>query len=182
MNKLKRTLALLATLAMATTAFVGCGGDDASSTDATDAPTDAATDAATDDGGDATDEATDDQGGEEASALGEIKLGTDGDTFTIMTWTDADLAVMQKSWEADTGLKMTLKNFGCQGGEAADNFDQYFLGGEDVDLFCVEADWCMKYINDDTKTAPLSDLGFSESNFSDCYSYTVEIGRALTAY
>lgn len=32
MNKLKRTLALMAALAMTATAFVGCGGNDSSST------------------------------------------------------------------------------------------------------------------------------------------------------
>jgi hypothetical protein len=41
----------------------------------------------------------------------------------------------------------------------------------------VEADWALKYINDDTATAPLSELGFSESDFAGQYAYTMEIGK-----
>ncbi|MBE6861292.1 MAG: carbohydrate ABC transporter substrate-binding protein [Ruminococcus sp.] len=66
---------------------------------------------------------------------------------------------------------------GCQGGEASEKYDNIFAGGEDMDVYMVEADWALKYINDDTKTAPLSDLGFSDANFAEIYSYTDEIGK-----
>ncbi|MBE6863826.1 MAG: carbohydrate ABC transporter substrate-binding protein [Ruminococcus flavefaciens] len=83
-------------------------------------------------------------------------------------------------WAQNGGDKGKVKftSFGVGGGDASEKYDALFQSGKDLDVYFCEADWALKYINDDTKTAALEDLGFSEDNFSDVYSYTTEIGRA----
>ena len=180
MNKLKRTLALIATLAISATAFVGCGDkeDKSSSEEAT-----TAAPAADDSSAVADDNST----AEPAADNGEFTyagtLPTGGDKMTVLTWTDDDLKVMLPTWEEATGVdasKVNLKNFQCGGGDAAAQYDQYFLGGEDVDMFMVEADWALKYINDNEATAPLSDLGFTDADFAGQYGYTMEVGKDMS--
>ncbi|MDE6101404.1 MAG: carbohydrate ABC transporter substrate-binding protein [Ruminococcus sp.] len=68
-------------------------------------------------------------------------------------------------------------NFDVGGGAASEKYDALFNDGADLDVYFCEADWALKYINDDTKTAPLEQLGFTDDNFADIYSYTDEIGK-----
>lgn len=189
MNNLKKTLALVATLAMASTAFVGCGSKDSSSDSApaatTAAPTDAATtEAAATDAETTTDAETptDAPSGGNSTDLGEITLKTGGDTkFTLAAWNSDDAPALLEQWEKNTGVSADQVNFinmDCQGGDASAKYDNMFKSGDDLDLYFVEADWALKYINDDTKTAPLEALGFTDDNFKDAYAYTLEIGRA----
>lgn len=170
MNKLKRTLALVATLAIAATAFVGCDNEDDSSSEAT---TTTAADNADDNDADA-------DNGEDGKFAYSGTLATGGDKMTILCWTPDDVNAMLDMWKGDTGYtddQINFVNFGVGGGEAASNYDQYFLGGEDIDMFMVEADWALKYINDDSATAPMSDLGFADDDFAGQYAYTMEIGK-----
>jgi hemin uptake protein HemP len=179
MNKLKKTLALVATLAISATAFVGCGKDDSSSSSSSssskaESSSEAESSAA---------ESSEANNGGAATGAFEYKgtLPTGGDKMTVLCWTGDDLDVMLQRWEADTGVdasKVNFKNFQVGGGEAAAQYDQYFLGGEDVDMLMVEADWALKYINDDTATAPLEALGFTDADFANQYAYTQEIGKA----
>jgi hypothetical protein len=177
MNKLKRTLALVATLAISATAFVGCGDDKSSSTSSSEskAETSAAEESAP----------AEETPAEEtpAAEAGAVTLPTGGDKMTVIAWTGDDLDVMLSTWEAAEGIdasKVNFNNFQVGGGEASAKYDQYFLGGEDVDLLMVEADWALKYINDDTVTAPLDALGFTDADFADQYAYTQEIGKATS--
>lgn len=194
MNTLKKTLALVATLAMASTAFVGCGKDDSSSeskaddtkatdaaTEATDAP--AATDApeATDAPTEAPTDAPAASGAANSTEVGEVKLKTGGDTFTVVAWNPDDVPALIEAWTAATGYdasKVNFINMDCGGGDAAEKYDNLFKSGDDLDVFFCEADWALRYINDDTKTAALEDLGFTDANFADQFAYTQEIGRA----
>ncbi|MDE7279639.1 MAG: ABC transporter substrate-binding protein, partial [Oscillospiraceae bacterium] len=83
-----------------------------------------------------------------------------------------------------TADEFNIQNFGCGGGEAAENYDNY-LGdiNNDADIMFVEADWALKYINDDSAdkgTMALTDIGFSDGDYSDLYGYTVEIGKSTS--
>jgi hypothetical protein len=183
MNKLKRTLAMVATLAISATAFVGCGDDkkkDTSATEATTAATEAAADTTAAEGGDtAATEAGDAAASAEFSYKG--TLPTDGDKMTVLCWTGNDLDKMLPMWEEAKGIdaaKVNFVNFNVGGGEAAAKYDQYFKSGDDIDMLMVEADWALKYINDDTATTSLESLGFTETDFAGQYAYTQEIGRA----
>lgn len=187
MNTLKRTLALMAALAMTATAFVGCGEEEKKDdkTSATEAATDAATDAPEEE----TTEAPTIDPSSKSTEVGEVTLGTGGDTFTVAAWNADDVPFLIAQWKGidfetikdqlanDEVEGIKFINFGVGGGEAPEKYDQLFAGGGDLDVFFAEADWALRYINDDTKSAPLADLGFSDANFAEIYSYTDEIGK-----
>lgn len=199
MNTLKKTLALVATLAMASTAFVGCGKDDSSSDstatkdssstedktdapDGTDAPDTTDGETPTDAPEDPTDAPTA-AGTPNSTEVGAVKLKTGGDTFTVAAWNPDDVPALLEAWEKATGYdanKVNFINLDCGGGDAAEKYDNLFKSGDDLDVFFCEADWALRYINDDTKTAALEDLGFTDANFTDQFAYTQEIGRATS--
>ncbi len=186
MNSLKRTLALISTLALAATAFVGCGdkeeGGDAATTTAATTAADAATTTAAD-----ADTTTAAEGG--AAATGEVKLPTGGETLTVMSW-NTEFPDMVKNYYckdrgwtdngdgtfSKDGVTLNVVAHGVGGGEASQYYDQYFDSKKDLDLYCAEADWALNYLNDDTKSAPLSDLGITEAELSNQYQYTKDIG------
>ncbi len=194
MNNLKKTLALVAALAMTATAFVGCGGDDKSSstTEATTATTEAETDAPTEDETDApaegetdapTEDETDAPVEAEVPALGtpDGTLGEGGDSLTILCWTEDDLKFMYDVVATGSGMektKMAYKNVGANGGEANEKYAQVFASDEDVDLFFCDADWNMTYQNNDEYSAPLSAVGITEDMYANAYDYTVAMGKS----
>jgi len=199
MSKLIRTLALLSTLAVASTAFVACGGGtESTSTPAANnnssaaAPADSSSeaDSATEggdaeggdaeggdtEGGDA--EGGDSEGGDETPAAsgGEVSLPDTDDTLTIVCWTDTDLLNMFDIYTPVNGATPTFQKCGGNGSEASVEYANYLNSGDDVDLFVAEAGWILNYINDDSFSAPLSDLGITTADFADAYQYTVDIG------
>lgn len=196
MNKLKRTLALVATLAMAATAFVGCGDEEeakeesSSTVEQTDAPADETeAEEETDAPEDETQAEEETQAPADTSAksteLGAIdaSVKTGGDTFTVAAWNADDVPYLIAQWkgctveEVGTLDGINFVSFGVGGGEASERYDKMFSAGEDLDVYFAEADWALKYINDDTKTLALEKLGFSDANFAEIYSYTDEIGK-----
>lgn len=188
MNTLKKSLALIATLAIASTAFVACGDSSSDTASTADSQSSAAEeskaeeskaddeskaeDSKAEDGSKAEDES-------KAEATGNNTVPETGDKLSLLCWTGDDVEKMIENFtEANPDYKDKLEyvNVGKNGGEAREQYANYFAGGEDVDLFVLEADWILDYINNDEYTAPLSNLGFSESDFSGCYDYTVSIG------
>ena len=175
MKNFKKNIALLAALACAGTMLAGCSTDNGG-TDAPAADGDTTTVAPAADGGNATTDAPAADGGDAAAA---------GDKLTILCWNTDDIDPMLKTFCAQTGHtadEFNVKSFGCGGGEAAENYDNYLSdAANDADIMFVEADWALKYINDDsaeTGTKALSDIGFSDADYGDLYGYTVEIGKS----
>ena len=205
MNKLKKTLALVATLAMATGAFASCGDDPSSSTSTPSSSTSESKAEVSDDDTEVSDDDTevsdddtevsdddtevsdddDDTPSEPVASkasteVGEVSLATGGDTFTVAAWNADDVPAMLEQWKKATGTsddKVNFINFDVGGGSASEKYDALFNDNADLDVYFCEADWALKYINDDTKTAPLEQLGFTDDNFADIYSYTDEIGK-----
>ncbi|MDE6776029.1 MAG: ABC transporter substrate-binding protein [Ruminococcus sp.] len=196
MNTLKRTLALVATLAMASTAFVGCGKEDpSSSTPESSAPessvADESSEAPAEDGGDDAETPAED-GGDDASSSGEIdaSVGQGGSTFTVAAWNPDDVPYLIAQWKgldystvaqdlADDkvdGIKFI--SFGVGGGDASERYDQLFTSGDDLDVYFCEADWALNYINDDTKTLALEKLGLGDDTWPNMYGYTDAIGKS----
>ena len=169
MNKLKRTLALVATLALATTAFVGCGDDSSSSAPANNS---SKTESKVDDS------STGDSSKTEGKA--ENKVPNTGSTLSILCWTGDDIKAMKDCFLANNSdvkdADITWVQCGTKGGDAAENYTQYFAGDEDVDLYIAEADWIMTFINDDAVSAPLSNLGLTDDDFKTNYDYIKQIG------
>jgi ABC-type glycerol-3-phosphate transport system substrate-binding protein len=176
MNKLKKSLALIATLAMASSALFACG--DSSSTKPAESKADSSKAA------EESKPAEESKGGEESkdesgSTASNIKF-EDGDTkLSVLSWTGDDLNAMIKNFSENTDYnadQIVWVPQGTSGGEAREKYATYFAGGDDVDLMFLEADWILDYINNDEYTAPLTDLGFTKDDFKGCYEYTVAIG------
>lgn len=197
MNNLKKTLALMAALVMTATAFVGCGDDEESSSkaDSSSSTIDESSDA--DESSDT--DPTEGDPNAKSTEVGEIdsSLKTDGDTFTVAAWNRDDVPYLLCQWagidftqyadEEDYGVAVekaameidgvNFINFDVGGGAASEKYDQHFASGADLDVYFCEADWALKYINDDERTVALEKLGFTDANFADIYGYTDEIGK-----
>ena len=182
MNKLKRTLALVATLAMATTAFASCEKDDKKDSSAASSSSAAASsDAASSDAGSSSDAGTPDGGSttaksEEVGAI-DSSLKTGGTEFTVTSWNSDDAEALVKMFNEKSGMTAKFVNMSTDGGGAAEKYNNMFQAGEDLDVYFVEADWALQFVNDDTKTVGLDKLGFSDANFAEMYEYTDEIGK-----
>ena len=176
MNSLKRTLALIATLALASSALVGCGDKGASSTEESKADSSAA-------------DESKDESKADANAGGEASLPSGGETLTIMSWNTEfpdmvkNYYCKDKGWTdngdgtfSKDGVTLNVVAHGVGGGEASQYYDQYFESGKDIDLYCAEADWALNYLNNDERSAPLSAVGIAESELANQYQYTKDIG------
>ena len=176
MNTLKKTLALVATLAMAATAFASCGEEESNNTETTTQEKASATEGTT-------------VGDTESTGEIDASVKTGGDTFTVAAWNADDVPTLIAQWKGlsyDT-IKDDLADgkvdginfitFGVGGGQASERYDQLFNDGGDLDVYFCEADWALKYINDDSKTLALSKLGLGDSDFANIYKYTDEIGK-----
>ncbi len=172
MKNLKKTLAMISSVVMAGSVFAACGGDTATTNDA------ATTDAAATTAAAADDAATTEAAADDAAAT---------DKLTVLCWNTDDIDPMLKLFCEKTGHtadEFNVKSFGCGGGDAAENYDNYLAdASNDADIMFVEADWALKYINDDSAekgTKPLSDIGFTDADYADIYGYTLEIGKSTS--
>lgn len=112
----------------------------------------------------------------------DVTLKDDGDVLTIAAWGDnADITNMVKVFLEKKGYdesKVQIARYGTGGGTFTAAFETALKDDKaDVDLICLEADWILRWTNDDAETAPLSALGISASNLANPYPYTVAIGK-----
>ncbi|MGN0641722.1 MAG: carbohydrate ABC transporter substrate-binding protein [Huintestinicola sp.] len=176
MKNLKKTLAMISAVVMAGSVFAACGGSTTSDSTTTDAAGDtAAADAADTAAADAGDTAAaDDSAASDSTGA--------GSTLTVMTWNTEFIEMCENYYLKDNplpeGVTWNPVTFGCQGGEVSSYYDNYFASGEDADLYCLEADWAMTYLDNDDVTAPLSTVGIEESELADQYEYTKAIGTS----
>ena len=141
MNKLKRTLALMAALAMTATAFVGCGGNESSSSSESKAESSAEESSEAAEGEESS--AAEEESSVESAAgytnvdvpaLGEPdgSLKDGGDKLTILCWNDDDLKYMYDIVADATGMDKSMinyKNVGSNGTDANEQYAQVFLSG-----------------------------------------------------
>lgn len=192
MNNLKKTLALMATLVMAATAFVGCGDEKTSSaseskTESSADESSAAEETTAGEGEETTDAPAASAKSEEVGAI-DASVGNDDATLSVAAWNADDAPYLIAQWKgvdfetaADQLAKGEMEgvnfiNMNCKGGEASEKIDQLLAGGDDLDVYFCEADWALKYIGSDN-TLDLAKLGFTDANFADLYSYTDDIGK-----
>jgi ABC-type glycerol-3-phosphate transport system substrate-binding protein len=183
MNKLKKSLALIATLAIASTALVACGGGETSTSTAEPSSSKAEESKAEESKAEEESKADEESKAEESKAEenqgGENKVADGGDKLSFLCWTGDDVNAMIQNFTDNTDYtkdQIEWVQVGKSGGEAREQYSTYFAGDGDVDLFVMEADWILDYINNDEYSAPLTDLGFSESDFDGCYKYTLSVG------
>lgn len=165
----KRILAALLASA-AVLSFAGCSKDNGSSGDSS----------AADSSSGAADSSAADSSAADSSNAGDSALSSE-ETLTILAWTgNSDIKNMVKLFCQEKGYsedQIVIKGVGDNGEGARDQYAQYLSGDGDADLMCLEADWILQYINDDTLVAPLSDLGITEADYANAYDYTVQIGK-----
>ena len=145
MNKLKKSLALIATLAIASTAFVACGDDSSSSSTADNSSSTSDSSSKEDDSKDdsSKEEDSKDDSSKEDAPKAEIKYGDDDPTLSVLCWTDNDLKNMIKCFAENTDYtedQVKYVNVGGGGEEARDQYITYFESDGDADLFVLEAD------------------------------------------
>ena len=169
----KRILAALLASA-AVLSFAGCSKDNGSSGDSSAADSSAADSSAADSS------AADSSAADDSSNAGDSALSSE-ETLTILAWTgNSDIKNMVKLFCQEKGYsedQIVIKGVGDNGEGARDQYAQYLSGDGDADLMCLEADWILQYINDDSLVAPLSDLGITEADYANAYDYTVQIGK-----
>jgi hypothetical protein len=181
-RKLKKVMALSLALAMGAS-LVACGGSGSTDTEAT---TEAEATEAT--------EATEEAPADETAAQAEADLSNDGKVLNIQCWNDEfarRLTAHYPGYEAndpddataggkigDIEVKFTVTP--STDNAYQNNLDAVLPGNADaadddkVDLFLVEADYALKYVNTDL-TMPVSDLGIADSELSAQYKYTKDI-------
>ena len=174
----KKVISALLSAAMVATLLVGCGGSDAA------AP---AADAAATETTEATAEATTEAAAEESADLSAVE---DGKLLNIYCWNEEFKTRVENLYpgyeivDATTGKigDVTVKfnitpndNNAYQNNLDATLLEQENAAANDkVDLFLVEADYALKYV--DTEYAmPLSELGITDADVSKQYKYTKDV-------
>lgn len=211
MKSLKKTLALVAVLAMSATSMVGCGGNTGNEGGDTTTPaTDTSADANAGDDSETTDSAEDP--GTSGDETVEASLPSDGTNFVINSWNDEFIGMLKNYYcdngefgfdnggPVQTGAKydeasntITFKNgVTCaidkdylikpsDGGAYLTNLDQILSSNGDLgDMFLAEADYALKYINNDAATVPLKEVGIADSQLDKQYEYTKQVGTSKT--
>ncbi len=188
MKKFKKAMALSLALAMGLS-LVACGD---SAKEETEATTEAATEAEVEE--EETEAESDDASADEAVEVTEADLSADGKVLNIQCWNDEFARRLRDHYP---GFEANDPEDATAGGKIGDievkftvtpsddnayqnNLDAVLPANADaadddkVDLFLVEADYALKYVN--TPLAmPVSDLGIDESELADQYQYTKDI-------
>ncbi len=99
MNTLKRTLALVATLAMAATAFASCGDDKDSSSSSSSSSEASKVEESSEDTSEDSSDAQDTTKAEESTGEIADSVGKGGDTFTIAAWNADDVPFLIAQWK-----------------------------------------------------------------------------------
>lgn len=127
----------------------------------------------------------------------DVSLKTGGDTFTIVSWNDDDVPSLIANWlgideddlqnsldpESDdtvktpSGATINYINLGTAGGYASASYDKMFNQGDDIDVYLADPDWALKYMDNDTLTAPLSAIGITEKDMGEWYPYTKTLAK-----
>lgn len=168
MNTLKRTLAIVAALAMTTTAFVGCDKDDESSSSKKDDSSSSKVDDSSD-------------SSEEDPA---VELKTDGKELNVWGWNEEFITTMMENYYLrDNPLPegVTYKPTNTNGSDVyQQQIDTAFGAGEAIDIYVIEAGYAPAYL-DSEWTVPLSSIGIKDSELeANQYQYTIDIAKATT--
>lgn len=137
-------------------------------------------------------------GGGNNLSFGEMTLADGGENFTVVSWNNTDMPALLNAWignddgvsldymynverldgaRTPNGVPINFVNLECGSFDAKQAYDNMLAGGEDIDIYCVEPDYLREYADYDTKSAPMSSLGFSDDMWSDSFEYVQNIGR-----
>lgn len=160
MRKFKKSLAVLMALALSATAFVGCGKDDSSKDSAKDSGKDSSK--------------TDSKAPALAADTGKV--------LNVYCWNDEFKGRFEKYFPQDKLNGVTVKWVinPNQGGvyqqklDAALKVQDTAAADEKIDMFLVEADYALKYVNTDV-SLDIKSLGLTDADLSNQYQYTKDL-------
>jgi hypothetical protein len=188
-KKFKKVLALSLALAMGLS-LAACGDSSSSSSSDSNSGDD---DANVDNSGDDTN-----GGDEDASGDATLDFGEQGSVFNIYCWNDefaSRLTAFMPGYTADDadnptnggtmedGTRVNFIVTPSDDNAYQDKLDSTLPGNADasaddkVDLFLIEADYALKYVNSDY-TMNVADLGITDADTADMYQYTKDICTA----
>ncbi len=105
-------------------------------------------------------------------------ISSDDGTLTILNCNDDTLSGMIAQYQAAyPNANVEWVQVGEFGSEAAELYATYLLSGKEADLYIVQPDWALRYLNDDSLSIPLSAIGITESDYPDAYDYSIELGK-----
>lgn len=180
----KKIVSTLLCAAMVATMMAGCGNNAGASTNA--AKNDTTSDAASDAGSDTTADAKTDTADTDSA----VETADEGKVLNVYCWNDEFQRRVKAHYPGYTEVDATTGTIGDvtvrwnstpnQDNAYQNNLDVALLAQENaaqddkVDLFLVEADYALKYVNTDY-TLPIEDLGITEADLGNQYQYTKDI-------
>lgn len=195
MKKIKKTLALSLALAMGLS-LAACGKDEDDKTTAAPATTAPKTEAATTEApateAASTEAPSTETPSTETPANTDLDLSNEGKVLNIYAWNEEFKSRLTDHYPGYTEVDATHGKIGdidvvwtivpSEGNAYQQNLDETFLNLDSMaadakpDLFLVEADYALKYVDTDY-TADVASLGITDAEIANQYKYTQDIMR-----
>ncbi len=177
MRRMKKALAVALSLTMVCAMFAGCGKKSEDSTDT---------------GSKDTGKKTETTGSKDTGKTEDTPVATKtedtGKTLTIYCWNDEFQKRFNSYYVPNAGTMLDGIEVNWVMTPSADNayqnkLDEGLLGQESatekIDLFLIEADYALKYVNSDY-TMNVKDLGITDADIAEQYQYTNSIATDST--
>lgn len=129
---------------------------------------------------------------EEAFRIDDWEIPPTGNTFVIYGWNDEFQTMLSDyyikaiggTYDAKSGMfilpngdRIEYSKTPNENGEYQKNLDMALMNGAHVDMFLLEADYALKYVDSDY-TKPLADIGIDEATMAaNQYEYTIDVAR-----
>jgi len=191
-KKFKKVVTLSLALAMGLSLVACGGGSDATTTEAPADDAEATTEAPADDA-ETTEAPADDAEATEAPAAEQPDIANDGKKLNIACWNEEFKTRLEDHYPGYEKVDATHGKIGDIDVEfkitpnEGNAYQEYLDANlpdnankseeEKIDIFLVEADYALKYVDEDV-TLPVTDLGISMDELSNQYGYTKDVMTA----
>ena len=181
----KKIVSTLLCAAMVATMMAGCGGNNTSTNTGSNSSADASASTSTDNSAPATEAEAKDDAKEETASTGD-----EGKVLNIYCWNEEFKSRITDHYPGYTETDATTGTIGDvtvkwnitpnDDNAYQNNLDATLLKQADaaaddkIDLFLVEADYALKYVDTDY-TMPVTDLGITDADLANQYQYTKDI-------
>lgn len=126
--------------------------------------------------------------GSKEAGSAEATFTNDGTVFRIAIWNDEFQSRFNNYYDTDgngmigpnNDIKVEWVMTPSEGNAYQNKLDEQLpanvaaTAANKIDLFCIEADYALKYVNSDY-TIPITDIGVTTADMADQYKYTQEI-------
>ncbi len=113
--------------------------------------------------------------GSDAPVSSEVPAAAEGTTLLIYMWNDEFKGMFENYYLKDhplpAGVEYEIVINPSQDNEYQQKLDEAILSGRPIDIFLMEADSAVKYVNSDA-TKDLKSLGITDADLANQYEYT----------